>query len=358
MLLAISLVFCAISLFGVKVKREGIFPEYLSMEQSTAIRGIFAVIILLSHMNQYLVLESAPDKLEASIIAHIGQLMVAPFFFYSGYGITLSYAKKKDYVRGFARKRIGKTWFHFACAILLYLALNMALNVRLDFKRAALAFTGWTSIGNSNWYICDMLLLYIVTYGIFLALRRCEAWSTERRTEAFVWMSIVSTILLAIGLARIQPTRWYNTLLCYPLGCLYAYKKDALDRRCSKQRESYWLAAMGVAVLFIAVYPLRKTDHLFAHNIVSCLFVILVCCLMTMKIRICNPVLVWLGKYSFYTYIYMRIPMIVLSKLGLNASVTLFSLPTIAITLGLAFCLGKLQALIDHLVFNRRGAQR
>lgn len=57
------------------------FKRALNKEQTTCINGIFVLFVFLSHFGQY---ETMPWN---NLLLAIGQLMVAPFLFYSGYGI-------------------------------------------------------------------------------------------------------------------------------------------------------------------------------------------------------------------------------------------------------------------------------
>ena len=57
------------------------FKRALNKEQTTCINGIFVLFVFLSHFGQY---ETMPWN---RLLLAIGQLMVAPFLFYSGYGI-------------------------------------------------------------------------------------------------------------------------------------------------------------------------------------------------------------------------------------------------------------------------------
>lgn len=57
------------------------FNRALNKEQTTCINGIFVLFVFLSHFGQY---ETMPWN---NLLLAIGQLMVAPFLFYSGYGI-------------------------------------------------------------------------------------------------------------------------------------------------------------------------------------------------------------------------------------------------------------------------------
>ena len=58
------------------------FNRALNKEQTTCINGIFVLFVFLSHFGQY---ETMPWN---GVLLAIGQLMVAPFLFYSGYGMA------------------------------------------------------------------------------------------------------------------------------------------------------------------------------------------------------------------------------------------------------------------------------
>ena len=66
------------------------FKRALDKEQTTCINGMFVVLVFLSHFGQY---EMMPWN---KPILAIGQLMVAPFLFFSGYGIMEQIKKKGD----------------------------------------------------------------------------------------------------------------------------------------------------------------------------------------------------------------------------------------------------------------------
>ena len=95
-----------IGVFGIKF--SGFHEDYMGREQTTSVKGILAVLILLSHMNGYVQLGGTLDSIYLKIMTLIGQLMVTLFFFYSGYGITESVRKNPEYPNTFFRKRFLK----------------------------------------------------------------------------------------------------------------------------------------------------------------------------------------------------------------------------------------------------------
>ena len=154
------------------LKCSSFHEDYISPKSSNAVKGIFAVIILYSHMRGYIVLgESFWDKSFEIILKHIGQLMVAMYLFYSGFGIMESVKRKPGYIQHFPRKRILKTLIHFDIAVACYLLLNLLLGTAYPFSDYLLCWIGWESIGNSNWFICVILLLYCITYLALVVLR-------------------------------------------------------------------------------------------------------------------------------------------------------------------------------------------
>lgn len=77
--------------------------------------------------------------------------------------------------------------------------------------------------------------------------------------------------------------------------------------------------------------------------------------LILMKISIKNSVLLWLGKNSFAIYILQRIPMIILSELGLSDyNKYLFAGTVFAITILISWGYTKLIGKFDRKLFPDR----
>ena len=138
--------------------------DYLSKESTTAINGIFVFLVFLCHAIGYVTVDPSIDVQWTTMHSYMGQLVVVPFLFFSGYGIMCSIkAKGTTYVKGMFKKRFLPLLLHFDIAVFLYFLLNLIFIKRsYSLKDTLLAFLTWTSIGNSNWYIGAMLLLYII----------------------------------------------------------------------------------------------------------------------------------------------------------------------------------------------------
>lgn len=143
--------------------------EYLSKENTKGMKGLFVVLILFSHYAQYVTLDSVWDAPYLALRVHLNQMVVAPFLFYSGYGIMKSIqCKGKSYVKSIMKKRFPRIWFELIAAVFCFLIVNLFLGKTFPLKQILLSFVGWESVGNSNWYIMVMLILYIFTYLVFV----------------------------------------------------------------------------------------------------------------------------------------------------------------------------------------------
>lgn len=149
-------------IYGIRFSKQ--FPDYIDKTQTTAIKGIFAGIIMFSHFRQYADLNnSAMDIIFNNSIGKIGQLMVVMFLFYSGYGIAVSSRNNPEYFKTFFRHRIIRTLLYFDIAILFFLLCNLFQGKIYPLKQILLSFVGWESVGNSNWFVFAILYAYAVT---------------------------------------------------------------------------------------------------------------------------------------------------------------------------------------------------
>ena len=293
-----------------KINFKKIHEDYIDKEQTASIKGIFAIIIFLSHFRQYTNVIFAADHFVLWLLTSISQLMVTVFFFYSGYGIMKSYSKRADYSKGFFKKRLLRTLFRFDLALLFYLPLPLITGTwQYGLKDYLLCWIGWTSIGNSNWFIFVMLCLYALTW---IAFNLCNK-AKEKRSEIVVLFVTGMSLALWICLLVIgKASWWYNTLLCYPCGMCFALLKDRFDI----WMRNLW-QRIGICVTSLVVFLfLYVTPGQVAYSLCACVFCLLIV-LLNISIKIDNSILRWLGKHSFNIYILQRIPMIIFKAIGL-----------------------------------------
>lgn len=303
-----------IMLFGamivsLKIHRQGLDKEYLSKENTQAIKGIFTIIVFLSHVRTYAEYSHVTDLFVIDFLNYLGQLMVAMFLFYSGYGISESIKRKGYmYVQSMPRNRIGKTFFDFALAICIFLLVNPFIGAKYSLVDIILSFTGWTTVGNSNWYMFAIFTLYILTFLCFLL------WKNNR------WIALVSMTICSLGyvyiMSLLKENWWSSTYLCYSAGMWYSYYKDKIDKVLGKSNIIYYAVTIGCIICYGYMFQFRYV-RLLLFNAVAILFS-LVIVLISMKISFKSKILVWCGKYLFWIYILQRIPMRIFAHIGVN----------------------------------------
>ena len=202
-------------LLSMRVHIKGLDEAYLSKDYTATIKGIFIILVFISHSRSYFDYSMVYDQATIHFMNLIGQLMVTLFLFYSGYGVFLSIQKKKEkYVNKMPKDRILKTFLDFAIALILFVLLGWYLGKSFTISKLLLALTGLISIGNSNWYMFVIFTLYILTYFVF---KLCK----EKHLLGLILMTILSLIYVFV-IRLYLPDRFCNTYLCYSLGMWYA----------------------------------------------------------------------------------------------------------------------------------------
>lgn len=281
------------------------------------------------------------DTSFVGVLRFFGQLMVAMFLFYSGFGIHQSCSKKPDYFKNFFSKRFLKILFHFALAVLAYVIVMTALGKTYPWHYYLTCWVGWDSVGNSNWFIFVILSLYLATYLSALIVR-------NNRLGLLVAVTACSIILWIAIVRAGKGTWWVDTIMTYPLGFWYSHFKDKFDKVYSKKFASY-IYIISISAVFLIWRAWKGVDD---YGICACLFCLFVVALSS-KIKLDNRILRWLGECAFSIYILMRLPMNVLDHYGMDANPFVFAILSIALTLLMAHFFNKLLNRMDRLkLFN------
>ena len=309
------------------------FNRALNKEQTTCINGIFVLFVFLSHFGQY---ETMPWN---GVLLAIGQLMVAPFLFYSGYGI-MEQIKRRGivYIDSMPRKRILKFYIHFCMALCIYLFLSFLLRKEYSFVRIIFSFTALSSIGNSNWYVFAILAMYSIVY---ISFKQCKKHSmTSCVVFTILYIILMDVIKDQADVRQIYKDQawWYNIILCFPAGMILSKYKD---RVCSIiQKPVFFIFLM---ILAFSLYCLHLP--ILAYEIISiafCFLIVDVCAYKEIK----NSLFHFLGQYVFEIYILQRISMNLFDPY-LNDWIYL--IVCIFSTLILAYYFKKLETKVDGL---------
>lgn len=311
--------------------------DYMSVEKTTAIKGIFIFIVFLTHFDDYITFSSAMDIAYNEKFQLIGQRMVTMFMFYSGFGVMESIKKKgNSYIKGIPVKRFFGTMFRFDIALVLFLILGLCIGTKFTLKQVLLSLIGWDSLGNSNWYIFAVLMLYLFTYIGFIIFKDKLHYIPSIVTVTLLTAAYV-VILLGFNL---KGSWWVDTVIIYPMGMIYSLIKKPIEKFVNST-DTIWLVLFICSIVATTVaYSLR--DKSFLMREIAMVFFVIAVVLFTMRVSLNNKVLQFLGKHLFGIYILQRIPMILFKHIGLaDYNIYLFFFASLAVTIVMAWLFEK-----------------
>lgn len=302
-MLYIFIAFIIISLLGIKYKKNN--ENFLDHDKTLMVNGFFVGLILFSHFNSYATFVSSHDLIYLNIFLKIGQLMVTTFLFYSGYGILESIKKKNNYIDNFLKNRFLKVYLSFFIAICIFIIFNLIIGENYSIRQILLSFTGWESIGNSNWFMFAVFCMYIATYISFKIFKKDYLGA--------IFLNLIFSFMYIFLVMKFKGYDWwYNTILCYNLGMFFSYFKENIV---NYLKHSYNYILIFVLLLMFGLIIHYGGGGFFVYEFKALTFVLLVV-LITYKFELNNNVLLWLGKNTFNIYILQRISYILYLKLG------------------------------------------
>ena len=315
----------------------------LSREQTQTIKGFFVVTVFFSHFCSCVHFNTWYDSAMQEYCHFLGQLMVAPFLFYSGYGIFESVKKKGfDYIKTMPRRRILKVLLHFDFAVILFWLLDLAIGRSVSLSEFVLSLVAWESIGNSNWFIFAIICAYAIA---FAGLRLFKG----RLVNSLVFITVMSLVYIVV-VSRFKPGYWFDTILAFPLGCALSLFKDKFNAVVSKRN-----MALGGGVLCISVFFLSKSGYIPSSFINSqiALFAFFIV-FFSLNVRVSSKILTWFGAYVFELYILQRFPMNYFAYLNLNeANIYVFFVLSFVFTVVLSILFSKWNKFFDSFFLDK-----
>ena len=320
------------ALIGCRFARPGEFHrDYLSRESTIAVNGLFMIFVFLRHFLQYVSLDGVLDRAALILDNRLDQLVVITFLFYSGYGVVTSLLHKGRSYALSLPKRALKVWLMFLGALLLYLILALCLGNELTLSQVLLSLVAWDSVGNSNWYVWGVIWLYLLSFAAY-------AFFAEKPVVGTILLTILTGVFIILMrfLKGSGSAYWYNTVFCYVLGAWYALFHEKLEGFLWKRDLHYILACVLAGILLVITYKLHQRSFLFYEAWVAVAIACVV--LFTMKVRLYNPYLTFIGSHLFGFYILQRLPMIAFAHfMNMSAYVYPIFAASFIISAGLAW---------------------
>ena len=177
-------------------------------QKADLLKAIFPFCIIIHHLAKY--------KLPGiSIFDWIGVWVMYLFFAMSGYGLVISYIKKKDYINGFLRRSLPKLFIPYFITFILFTIYRffdgMDLSVQINLFRS----TDLMSFIPTSWFIYILSLFYLFFFVVF------------RYINSNIFFKVLLTSGLVIGYCLIAPhigiAHWrYDKCPAFVVGMMFA----------------------------------------------------------------------------------------------------------------------------------------
>lgn len=289
---------------------------------SKEVQGALAVFIIF-HQTVVALDANHIDAGDLAFFYYYGILAVSFFFFSSGFGLIKRWMTDQNYIKGFMRRRIFTVLVPFFICNYIYLtdALvnNIIISKHFGFGEVICSFFGIFLVNNEMWFAVEIMILYVAFRAVFARVKK--------PLTGIIIMTLVVLIMMTIGLFSghsdtgvmsywFKGEWWYNTIFMFPVGMLYAYKEERINKVIRKAFVAVLLASSILVVLMDHIHRnlvsksiywteyydsanpiLDKLLGLGQETLYELVFLIFVITLMS-RIKIGNPVIRFFGKIS------------------------------------------------------------
>ena len=286
---------------------RGIGENYLSLHNTTCLKGILAICIIFCHLWGVISLEA--PKLSEGIIGHtigrictvLGYLSVAVFFFLSGYGLTLQYQKRGErYLKNFLQQRIVPLYIINIFLIFFYWGARALFGEQISWRLLVSSFVFGGTVIASGWYLQSILLFYGLFFLSFKYFKKGVSQILTLIAGFFIY-------LVLCFLLRLEST-WYESSCCLIIGVIWGKFGNSITVKleAKKTLATYlFLSAVlfGITFIFGNFSFLSESLRISIKCLSSCFFVIFVVLLLRV-LPIDNFITYFLGKISLEIYVF------------------------------------------------------
>ncbi|MGN0550980.1 MAG: acyltransferase family protein [Acutalibacteraceae bacterium] len=309
----ITLLFVFILFYKLKFAGiNGYFDDYLSLENTKAIKGIMAVVIVLHHLYRQFADNGVYEIWLKPFDSPMGWLVVGVFFFFSGYGLMLGYLNKKLYLNSFLKKRLPAVLIPLLTATVLYFPFQLIIN------KESLSFTYWLGILTGNnflvrncWYVYAIVVFYFLFYIIFKFIK-----NTKLAIVSFLFSICAYEVICFVVYNNFV---WSSSSIAIALGVICAYYYQAMTAFLKKY---YYLLLPACVVGYVggmAINPIfNRLFHFYPPEFISenlcVIFFTLFVIIVLLKFRFNNMIIKFLGNISYEIYLMHGLFMLVFTN--------------------------------------------
>lgn len=279
------------------MKDSQIRVGYITYNESTCLKGIFAIFVLIHHLYQWSGLfRNGYSLYFGYCLQALGYYSVAMFIFLSGYGLMASQSEKTKHT--FFKKKVVPYYLVMCVFILAYSIFDKVVGTTITLCDVLKSLTWGGTIIINGWYLQVQLLYYLLFYFV------CQF---ESKKKQMVLMTVLQIVYMSLCILFNQSTLLYERTLLFVLGMVWFEEKDCINSWINKGIH-YWTTVLCSMILMIGLYLLTGVTE----NAIVCgierglsypFFIVLTICSIS-KVRIVNGVTRFFGKISLEIYVF------------------------------------------------------
>ncbi len=299
--------------------QQGHKKEFLSRNYTNVLRGLCMIAIVWSHTaNEF------PDILETyhmTPLLNIGMLATGIFLFLSGYGLTLSIKRNCVDIK-YVGRHIKKLLLPYLIFWLFYVLIGFLLGFPSHQSDMPADFLSLKMPNVDTWFLRTIFVLYLV-YFLFAGFFKSHA--------GIATATICTLYVLLLAYNKVPPY-WWNTIMCFPCGILYA-GEQRLQRKLSA------LHILLIGLLFLSLFIFLPNT--FFSAVLCPITFCIVCAQASHRLSVPAkvPILTYIGTNSLYMYLMEEIPIDYMNSSRVGYIVFVFG--GIVITIALCY-MGKM----------------
>lgn len=281
--------------------------DYLSLENTNCAKGLLSLCILMHH-----VARSLSNCKSLSPFQHIGGMVVAIFFFYSGYGLMIQCLNKPDYEKNFLSKRTFSILIPYAIVTPLYMWIHNASFIEMIQG----LYNGFPVVSNS-WFVIHIFLFYIVFWILMVLCNKKTVFMISGATlviTCWVWITFKNT----------ESSYWYNCSHLLIIGMLWAVFGEKII---NKIRNHYFVSLSCFTALFLLNYFISRQKNgfeLYCYRNIMYVLSTMIFLTIIQKISFKNQLISYMGKISFEIYLTHGFVILYLEKLKIKLNNIIF----------------------------------
>lgn len=285
----ISFLFVVFCLYCFSLIANKLGFQYSSFDQSKTqgLKGIMSVLIILYHLTNI-----AQVKF-LSVFDSWGAPIVSVFFLISGYGLMLSYLKKRDsYLNGFLRKRLPNVLIPLITLSALYIFLLYLDTGLIPENIFSNLIDNGITILPFSWFSYCIIIFYLAFFLVF----SLKALNINAKTTL---MFVITFSLMIYTYMKGFGREWWVSSLAFPTGLVLGLFVEKKIHPYTKGK--FW------SIFFIPLCCLLLAGIVKSGNELLFAFAYIIIPLMIFHlmqfVKLKNKILEFLGKISYELYL-------------------------------------------------------